>query len=128
VPCRADVWRGPLPTMMGERNAAFVRIVGAADDPLLGPLLYRLNVNRFVVRMMGRGHVYADPDWLSGSRLAEKLAVTRTAGARHPSVRFVAGELDTNCAKPRRVTGAGGGHRKSNPSALRGRNTAEVEG
>jgi pimeloyl-ACP methyl ester carboxylesterase len=45
--------------------------------------------------MMGRGHVYADPNWLSGSRLAEKLAVTRTAGARHASVRFVAGELDT---------------------------------
>jgi hypothetical protein len=90
----APTWRGPLPTMMGKRHAAFARIVRAIDHPVLGPLLYRLNVNRFVVRMMARGHVYADPDWLSGSRLAEKLAVTRTAGARHASVRFVAGELD----------------------------------
>ena len=90
----APTWRGPLPTMMGKRSAAFARIVRAVDHPLLGPLLYRLNVNRFVVRMMARGHVYADPNWLNGSRLAEKLAVTRTAGARHASVRFVAGELD----------------------------------
>jgi hypothetical protein len=71
-----------------------VWIVRAVDHPLLGPILYKLNVNRFVVHMMGRGHVYADPNWLSGSRLAEKLAVTRAAGARHASVRFVAGELD----------------------------------
>jgi pimeloyl-ACP methyl ester carboxylesterase len=90
----APTWRGPLPTMMGKRNAGFLRIIRAVDHPLLGPLLYRLNVNRFIVRMMGRGHVYADPNWLSGSRLAEKLAVTRTAGARHASVRFVVGELD----------------------------------
>jgi pimeloyl-ACP methyl ester carboxylesterase len=80
--------------MMGKRNAALLRIVRAVDHPLLGPLLYRLNVNRFMVRMMGRGHVYADRNWLSGPRLAEKLAVPRTAGARHASVRFVAGELD----------------------------------
>ena len=90
----APTWRGPLPTMMGKRTQAFARIVNAVDHPLLGPVLYNLNVNRFVVRMMGRGHVYADPDWLRGSRLAEKLAVTRAAGARHASVRFVAGELD----------------------------------
>ena len=32
--------------------------------------------------------------WLTASRLAEKLAVTRAPGARHASVRFVAGELD----------------------------------
>jgi pimeloyl-ACP methyl ester carboxylesterase len=80
--------------MMGKRKAAFLRIIRAVDHPLLGPLLYRLNVNRFIVRMMGRGHVYADPNWLSGSRLAEKLAVTKSAGARHASVRFVVGELD----------------------------------
>ncbi|HET9538401.1 MAG TPA: alpha/beta hydrolase [Mesorhizobium sp.] len=90
----APTWRGPLPTMMGKRIAASMWIVRAVDHPLLGPPFYRLNVNRFIVRMMGRGHVYADPNWLSGARLAEKLAVTRAAGARHASVRFVAGELD----------------------------------
>jgi pimeloyl-ACP methyl ester carboxylesterase len=90
----APTWRGPLPTMMGKHRAAFAWIVRAVDHPLLGPILYKLNVNRFAVRMMGRGHVYADPDWLSGTHLAEKLAVTRAAGARHASVRFVTGELD----------------------------------
>jgi pimeloyl-ACP methyl ester carboxylesterase len=80
--------------MIGKRSAAFLRIVRAVDDPLLGPSLYRLNVNRFIVRMMGREHVYVDPNWLSEPRLAEKLAVTRTAGARHASVRFITGELD----------------------------------
>src|SRR5262249_26657889 len=90
----APTWRGPLPTMTGNRTRAFARIVHAVDHPLLGPVLYKLNVNRFVVQMMGRGHVYVDPDWLGGVRLAEKLAVTGAAGARHASVRFVAGELD----------------------------------
>jgi len=90
----APTWRGPLPTMMGERRALFATIVRAGDLRLFGPLLYRLNVNRFVIRRMARGHVYADPEWLSGARLAEKLAVTRAAGARHAAIRFVAGTLD----------------------------------
>jgi pimeloyl-ACP methyl ester carboxylesterase len=47
-----------------------------------------------MIRMMGRGHVYADPAWLDENRLAEKLAVTNARGARHASFRFVAGELD----------------------------------
>ncbi len=93
----APTWRGPLPTMMGKRSAASMWIVRAVDHPLLGPPYYRLNVNRFIVRMMGRGHVCADPNWLSGARLAEKLAVTRAAGARHASVRFVAGVGSTQC-------------------------------
>lgn len=90
----APTWRGPLPTMIGSRHPAFAWIVHAVDLPFFGQLLYRLNVNPLVVRMMGRGHVYADPDWLNESRLGEKLAVTRAAGARYASVRFVAGELD----------------------------------
>jgi pimeloyl-ACP methyl ester carboxylesterase len=90
----APTWRGPLPTMMGRRHAAFRQIVRAFDHQVLGRLLYTLNVNRFVVRAMARGHVYSDPNWLTASRLAEKLAVTRAPGARHASVRFVAGELD----------------------------------
>jgi pimeloyl-ACP methyl ester carboxylesterase len=47
-----------------------------------------------MIRMMARGHVYADPAWLDQRRLAEKLAVTNATGARHASFRFVAGELD----------------------------------
>jgi pimeloyl-ACP methyl ester carboxylesterase len=80
--------------MMGGRRPAFERIARAVDYPIIGPLLYRLNVNPFVVGKMVSGHVYSDPEWLTGSRKAEKLAVTRAPGARYASFRFVAGELD----------------------------------
>jgi pimeloyl-ACP methyl ester carboxylesterase len=90
----SPTWRGPLPTMTGKGPAAFAAVRRLADHAMLGPLLYRLNVNRPMVRMMARGHVYADPGWLSGERLAEKLAVTRAPGARHASARFVTGGLD----------------------------------
>jgi pimeloyl-ACP methyl ester carboxylesterase len=90
----APTWRGPLPTMMGGGRPWFARIRAAVDHPLAGPLLYRLNVSRFVVSNMARRHVYSDPDWLTGDRLIEKLAVTRAPGARHASVRFVSGGLD----------------------------------
>jgi len=90
----APTWRGPLPTMLGKRRKAFGRIARAGDLPVVGDLLYRLNVNPFTVRMMALGHVYRDPAALPERLLAEKLAVTRAAGARHASIRFVVGELD----------------------------------
>lgn len=90
----APTWRGPLPTVMGRRHAAFSRIARAGDLPVVGNLIYRLNVNRFMVRMMALGHVYRDPAAMPDRLLAEKLAVTRAVGARHASIRFVAGELD----------------------------------
>ncbi|HUC19295.1 MAG TPA: alpha/beta hydrolase [Acetobacteraceae bacterium] len=90
----APTWRGPLPTMMGERRGLFSALVQAGDLPLLGPLLYRANVNRFMLRMMARGHVYADPEWLKGALLGEKLAVINSPGARHAAIRFVTGALD----------------------------------
>jgi pimeloyl-ACP methyl ester carboxylesterase len=90
----SPTWRGPLPTMAGGDRAFFSRIPRAFDLPVLGAMLYGLNVNRVVVAMMARGHVYADPRWLRGRRMAEKLAVTRAPGARHGSVRFVTGRLD----------------------------------
>lgn len=100
-PCAAErlvvlspTWRGPLPTMMKGRRPWFGKIARAFDRPVVGPLLYNLNVNRFMVGVMARGHVYADPRWLQGSRLRHKLAVTRAPGARHGSVRFVTGSLD----------------------------------
>jgi hypothetical protein len=43
---------------------------------------------------MAAGHVYTDARWLHGDRLREKLAVTRSAGARFSSIRFVIGKLD----------------------------------
>ncbi|MBI1421873.1 MAG: alpha/beta fold hydrolase [Gammaproteobacteria bacterium] len=90
----SPTWRGPLPTMMNGDRPLFARITRAVDKPVLGNMLYALNVNRFVVGLMARGHVYADPHWLKGQRLQEKLAVTRTPGARHASIRFVTGGLD----------------------------------
>ena len=90
----APTWRGPLPTMMGGRRTMFRYISQLVDLPVIGSALYRLNVNRPMIRVMGRGHVYADPAWLDERRLAEKLVVTNAPGARHASFRFVAGELD----------------------------------
>lgn len=90
----APTWRGPLPTVIGQRHAALRHIARAGDLPAIGDLIYRLNVNPLMVRMMALGHVYRDPAALAPDKLAEKLAVTRAAGARHASIRFVAGELD----------------------------------
>jgi pimeloyl-ACP methyl ester carboxylesterase len=90
----APTWRGPLPTMMDGERRWFARVRAAIDNPIIGPLLYRLNVSRAVVSKMARGHVYSDSRWLAGDRLAAKLAVTRAPGARHGSVRFVTGALD----------------------------------
>lgn len=90
----APTWRGPLPTMMNGHRPVFDRLCRLVDRPLLGPLVYKINVNRLVVRLMAAGHVYADPAWLRGTRLREKLAVTRAPGARFASIRFVTGALD----------------------------------
>jgi len=90
----APTWRGPLPTMLNGRRRLFDRICDAADLPGLGPVLYRLNVNRLVVRLMSAGHVYADERFLTRERLREKLDVVRAPGARFGSVRFVTGRLD----------------------------------
>jgi len=90
----APTWRGPLPTMFGGYRPWFGSICNAVDLPLIGHPLYRLNLNRLVVLKMAREHVYSEPNWLAGERLAAKLAVTRAPGARHSSARFVTGRLD----------------------------------
>jgi pimeloyl-ACP methyl ester carboxylesterase len=90
----SPTWRGPLPTMTGRRMKLFRGLSRTVDLPAIGTLFYRLNVNRPVIGMMARGHVYDDPAWLTRRRLAEKLLVTEASGARFASFRFVAGELD----------------------------------
>ncbi len=102
----SPTWRGPLPTMMDGYRGYFAGIVRAVDQPVTGSMLYRLNVNRFVVRMMARGHVYTDSNWLRGRRLAEKLVVTRADGARHASIRFVTGHLDPFSSRPEQLLAA----------------------
>ena len=90
----SPTWRGPLPTMTGRRLALFRWLADAVDLPVAGSALYRLNVNRPVIGMMVRGHVYSDPAWPTPERMAGKRAVTEAQGARHASFRFVNGELD----------------------------------
>jgi len=90
----APTWRGPLPTVVSGQRPWFARIRALVDSPVVGPLLYRMNVSPFVILRMARAHVYADREWLSGQRLSAKLAITRTQGARYGSVRFVTGALD----------------------------------
>jgi len=90
----APTWRGPLPTMMDGQRPWFRRLRAVLDRPVVGSLLYRMNVSQFVVLKMARGHVYEDREWLSGQRLADKLAVTRAPGAKFGGVRFVTGGLD----------------------------------
>ncbi len=90
----APTWRGPLPTMAGGDRPVFARIRRAVEVPFFGPLLYRLNVNDFVVRKMVAGHVYSDARWLTAARLAEKRQVVAAPGARFASAAFVTGGLD----------------------------------
>ena len=90
----APTWRGPLPTMMQARRPWFASVRRWVDLPVVGPVLYRLNVSRPVIRRMAGGHVYADKAWLNDERMREKLRVSGAPGARHASVRFVTGALD----------------------------------
>src|SRR5260370_42048243 len=84
----APTWRGPLPTMVGGQRPFFDRLCRLVDRPLLGPLVYRLNVNRLAVRFMGAGHVYAVTAFLTGVRLRQYLAAMSGPGSRVSSVRL----------------------------------------
>jgi pimeloyl-ACP methyl ester carboxylesterase len=67
--------------------------------PIPYSLLYRLNVNSFVVGKMVAGHVYSDPTWLSGERLVQKRQVMDAPGARFASAAFVTGALDRTSSR-----------------------------
>ncbi|HMK69963.1 MAG TPA: alpha/beta hydrolase [Xanthobacteraceae bacterium] len=90
----APTWRGPLPTMIGGDRPFFASIRRAVEAPVIGPLLYRINVNDFVVRKMVAGHVYSDPATLSPRLMAEKRKVVAAPRARFASAAFVTGGLD----------------------------------
>src|SRR5262249_2871461 len=90
----ARAGRGPRPPSRGGHGPSFDRLRGLVAPPAPGPLVSRLTANRLAVRYMGAGHVYADPAFLAGERLRDKLAVVRAPGARFASVRFVTGRLD----------------------------------
>ena len=121
----APTWRGPLPTMMGGKHPMFAQISRMVDWPVVGNLLYRLNVNRFMVRKMALGHVYAESSTLSDAQFEEKMAVTRASGARYSSVRFVAGELDP-MLKSGGIPKCGAAGQRSDHSRVWGRDAAEI--
>ena len=80
--------------MAGRQPAIFGAIRRAVGLPIIGPVLYRLNVNPFVVRMMVAGHVYSDPNALSAEQKRDKQLVIEASGARFGSAAFVTGALD----------------------------------
>jgi pimeloyl-ACP methyl ester carboxylesterase len=90
----APTWRGPLPTMAGGDRPLFSRIRRMIAMPMLGPVIYHLNVNPLVVRMMIAGHVYSNVSQLSAQQMREKQQVIKAKGARFGSAAFVTGELD----------------------------------
>ncbi len=91
----APTWRGPLPTMFGDGHATLCRRVrDAFENPLTGPLLYRLSVSRTMVSRMMRAHVLADASRLTPDLLEAKLAVTRQTDARFATGAFITGALD----------------------------------
>jgi pimeloyl-ACP methyl ester carboxylesterase len=91
----APTWRGPLPTAMGEqRRALWQRFRKLLEMPLAGPLVYRLSVNRPVIRKMMRAHVYGSPDFVTRELVSEKTIVTERPRARFATAAFVSGGLD----------------------------------
>jgi pimeloyl-ACP methyl ester carboxylesterase len=90
----APTWRRALPTMGGGDRPLFAKIRRAIELPIVGPGLYRANVNPFVVRIMVAGHVYSNPRTLSGEKLSQKQRVIDAPGARFGSAAFGTGGLD----------------------------------
>jgi pimeloyl-ACP methyl ester carboxylesterase len=68
----APTWRGPLPTTVGGHRPLFAKIRRAVESRLFGPLLYRINVNPLMIKMMVPRHVYSDKNLLSGRHLSKK--------------------------------------------------------
>lgn len=90
----APTWRGPLPTMTGWHSQRFGWLRHLVAAPWIGPLLYRLNTSRMVLRLMLRRHVWVDPALLTPARIREQQLLARRPGARFASVAFVSGGLD----------------------------------
>ena len=90
----APTFRGPLPTMTGRAGQSFNWVRRLVELPLIGPLLYRLNTSRAIVKLMLRRHVWVNRNLLTPQRLREQQQISRQPGARFASVAFVSGGLD----------------------------------
>ena len=78
----APTWRGPLPTMMGAKRKLGEWIARVGDLPVLGQLLYRLNVNSPVGPVPRRVGTFTSTlkTGSRGERLTEKMTVVRATG------------------------------------------------
>jgi len=90
----APTFRGPLPTMTGRAGQSFNWVRRLVELPLIGPLLYRLNTSRPILKLMLRRHVWVNRNLLTPQRLREQQQISRQPGARFASVAFVSGGLD----------------------------------
>ena len=90
----APTWRGPLPTMTGLPQQQFNWLRSLVATPWIGPVLYRLNTSRMLLRLMLRRHVWVAPALLTPARIREQQLLARRPGARFASVAFVSGGLD----------------------------------
>lgn len=91
----APTFRGPLPTMTGRTGKSFNWVRQLVRLPVVGPLLYRLNTSRPILKFMLRRHVWVNRNLLSPQRLREQQTISRQPGARFASVAFVTGGLDS---------------------------------
>ncbi len=90
----APTWRGPLPTMSGRRSRAFSFLRSLVEAPLLGPVLYRLNTTKGMLRWMSERHVDVAGPGLSSAGIAVRQRIARQPGGRFASAAFVTGGLD----------------------------------
>ena len=90
----APTFRGPLPTMTGRTGKSFNWVRQLVRLPVVGPLLYRLNTSRPILKLMLRRHVWVNRNLLTPQRLREQQQISRQPGARFASVAFVSGGLD----------------------------------
>ena len=90
----APTWRGPLPTMTGWDPDRFDWLRQLVSMPLIGPVLYRLNTSRFVLKLMLRRHVWVSQEMLKPEQIQQQQRLSRRRGARFASVSFVSGGFD----------------------------------
>ncbi|BAZ39952.1 hypothetical protein NIES4101_59090 [Calothrix sp. NIES-4101] len=89
----APTWRGPLPTMGLNRDAATTG-KNLIRTPIIGQLLYKLNTLPSFLSWMYSRHVYVNTSKLTPDFIQHKWRNTQKPGARYAPAAFVTGNLD----------------------------------
>jgi pimeloyl-ACP methyl ester carboxylesterase len=91
----APTWRGPLPSMMGDKHRdRFKWVQQLVNMPVIGQFLYWLNTTSGFLRLMYRRHVFANPTNISRPLIQLKQRLSRQKNARLAAAAFVTGALD----------------------------------